>query len=217
MINFHGGVKFNEYSVENKNGIYLLDITEKAIPQPILLNNEVVDYSEDILIITIGIRDYRESRSNTVQDVLRAVMNATKVQFKDENYYRQVLAVENIDRAYQEPFLQLDVTIRCKPYKYVDEPKKALGANIINDGNHTAHTLLEVTGNATVNGMTIAGAPSTVYINSEDKTAYTLSSGKQINALPYVTGDTFLELKPGSNTITFLGNVQITYKHTYLY
>lgn len=216
-MNYHGGVKFGDYLISKANGIYLLDVTEKAIPTPIIENGIITDYEDNVLLLSIGIRDYGTSRAAKVNQVLNAILNATKLQFVDETYYHQIVAVSSIDKPWQDPFLQLDVSVKCKPYKYIDEHKKALGATVINNGNYKAHTLLEVIGNATVNGMSISGAPSTVYINSEDKTAYTIVGGKKVNALQYVTGDNFLLLAPGTNQITVTGSVQISYKHTYLY
>lgn len=216
-MNYHGGVKFDNYLISKENGIYLLDVTEKAIPSPIFEGGVIAGYSDGVIMVSVGIRDFRSSRAMKLKEVLQAITTSKKVQFTDEDTYREIIAIANVDQVWQDPFLQLDITLNTKPFKYVDVPKQTLGSSVINEGNYKAHTLLEVTGNATVNGMSVSGAIGTVYIDSEDKIAYTLNGTTKVNALQFVTGDNFLELAPGNNVISATGNVKITYRHTYLY
>lgn len=217
MINYHKGVKFDDFPIGNTGKVYLLDVTEPAIPRPITENNKTIGYEDVVLIVSIGINAYRDERKLLLDQVMNAVVGANKLQFLDEDTYRDIVNIQGIEKTYSEPFLTLDITLQCSPYKYVDEIEKPLQANLTNNGTYNAHTLLKVSGNATINGMSVSGAPSAVYINSEDKTAYTLSGSVKVNALQYITGENFLVLRPGANTISFTGNIQINYRHTYLW
>lgn len=218
MINYHKGIQIGALIIENKNGLYLLEVAESGVPTPVIQDGKIIKYENNITMLTIGIRAFGEERKRLYNKLLQELYNTTRFKFLDEEAYTEIKVIQSVDKMYAEPFLQVDITIEGSPYKFIDVPTAYISSRVENRGNYLADTLLEFTGNATVNGITVTGATGAVFVDSSNMTAYQLVNSKKVNALQYVNGEEFLKLSPGNNSITHTGaSVKITYKHTFLW
>lgn len=116
------------------------------------------------------------------------------------------------------------LTFDCYPQFYLDSGQSyttvANNGTISNPTNFDAKPLIQVTfsttprdGTVTVNGETItfnAMGGTNVYVDCEDQNAYRISGQNEVisqNGRIALTTGAFPELKPGSNTVSYTGNI----------
>lgn len=116
------------------------------------------------------------------------------------------------------------LTFDCYPQFYLDSGQSyttvANNGTISNPTNFDAKPLIQVTfsttprdGTVTVNGETItfnAMGGTNVYVDCEDQNAYRISGQNEVisqNGRIALTTGAFPELKPGSNTVAYTGNI----------
>lgn len=233
-FSYRQGFKMNELTVDNKNAnnIYLLDVVEKATPNKVLYEDDDLGdeidtgkHEKKLISLTVGINENSfMARTELLAKILNNVTREGRLYFIDdpERYY-DAKVLNEIDKVFNAPFLELSIPLRCSSYLYRDAPKTQLvgTVKVVNEGNVKAETLLEVTatGNTvTIGAQSISGFTGTMYIDSKDMVAYTIVNGIKQNALQYVNGDVFLTLLPGENSVTTSGGtVKISYRHTYLF
>ena len=138
--------------------------------------------------------------------------------FDDKKIYKVMLAepIKFESRYYMNGGVSCEVILTVKPYKYmVSSPPVLLNSNgsLVNVHGEYSQPLITITGSGDVtlniNGNTfhVKGVSGTMVLDSITGNAYKMSGSVMQNLNSQVYSRTYPVLKPGTNTISWIGSV----------
>ena len=216
------GISFNNFSVENKNGYYLVDVSIPLKPEQTYTAQYLPGRSEtvygsggykDILInVSVGIR-YKglEDRTNKINAIIKAwCFTESKLRLKHNAYYYVGKILDEVSISEEGFYTILTFPFICKPFMYSQEHQETISTTTQVDykGDYKCQPIFKFSSTGT-HTITCNGESFTLTCNGKN---ITVDCNKCIvyyddvtNAMEQFEGD-MITFNPNSiNTITWNG------------